>query len=289
MWTQRAFARHGDADVVHALDPAVASRGVDVVTVQDVLPEMFPEWFLRTRGERLNWRLTRKYVSRVPRIIAASAATADELHARWGIRRERMSVVHHGIDTAFFHPVEGKHPLLSKEGPTFVFVGDDNPRKNIGLVVEALAILAKDGPRPRLVRCGPSRYPPVREAYHASAKKGGVDVVEAGFVKDEDLRALLSGATAFVWPSLGEGFGFPPLEAMACGCPVIANDIPINREICGPLAGYHANDPAAAAEAIRVVTGHPPSREALVAYASGFTWERAAKGTLRVYEQVRAR
>lgn len=289
MWAQRALARHGDADVVHALDPAVASRGIDVVTVQDVLPEMFPAWFLTTRGDRLNWRLTRKYVSAAPRVIAASQATADLLHERWAVPRERVTVVHHGIDTASFRPVDERHPLVEDGRPTFVYVGDDNPRKNLALFVRALALLAKDGLRPRLVRCGPSRFPAVREEYAALAKEGGVEVVEAGYVEDADLRALLSSATAFAWPTLGEGFGFPPLEAMACGLPVVAHDIPINREVCGPLASYHADEPAAAAEAIRVLLAHPPSKEALVAYASTFTWERAAAQTRAVYEQVQRR
>ncbi|HEX2022228.1 MAG TPA: glycosyltransferase family 1 protein, partial [Candidatus Thermoplasmatota archaeon] len=244
LWAQRALARRGDAPVLHALDPAVAGRGSDVVTVQDLLPEEFPGWFLRSAGDRLNWRLARRYVSRAPRVIAASRATADALVARWEIPRERIRVVHHGIDAATFHPQDGGHPLLSRDGPTIVYVGDDNPRKNVGLVVRALAALrARDGLEPRLVRCGPARFPEVREAYHADAKAGGVKVVEAGYLPDADLRALLSGAAAFAWPTLGEGFGFPPLEAMACGTPVIALDTPVNREVCGPLARYHADEP----------------------------------------------
>lgn len=282
LWLQglRRQPREG-ADLVHALDTSVASRGCDVVTVQDILPEQFPRWFLRTASQRLDWRLTRRATTRVPIVLSASEATAELLVERWGIERERIVVAHHGIDNKDFHRVNEPSPLVADKGRTFVYVGDDNPRKNLLRAVEGLARIGEPA---RLVRCGPSRFPDVREAYHAAAKEGGVEIVEAGYVDDAQLRALLSNADAFVWPTLGEGFGFPPLEAMACGCPVVALSTPVNEEICGPLASYHADDAADVATAVRRLLDHPPSTSAIEAYAATFTWERAAQRTLVAYE-----
>ena len=290
LWAQRFTTSRGKADILHALDPAVASRRSDVVTIQDILPEQYPELYLTNARARMDDRINRALARRVPFLVCASEATRDELLRRWELAPDRVVTVHHGIDHARFRPVERRAPWMADGRPTLAYIGDDNPRKNLPLVVRALADL-KERHRvdARFVRVGPTRFPEVRDECHRLAKEHGVDIVEPGFAQDDDVVALLSHASAFVWPTLAEGFGFPPLEAMACGAPVVALDTPVNREICGPLASYHVNDAPACADAIALALAHPPSTEALVAYARTFTWDAAARGTIALYERALAK
>src|SRR5581483_3574271 len=248
LWLARATQRRPDAQIVHATDPAVATRATDVVTVHDLISETHPEWFQASMPARLDWSLTRRYARRAPWIVTDSEATRQEVLSRWAVAPERVVAVHLGIDLDVFQPTTRASPHLAKDKANLVYVGDDNPRKNVMLAVRAAGLLG--GPA-RLIRFGPSRFPEIHRAYQEEAKRLGVDLVEPGFADDASVIAALSGADAFLWPSLAEGFGLPPLEAMACGCPVVALDTPVNREVCGPLARYHSNDPEAAAAAIR--------------------------------------
>jgi len=108
-------------------------------------------------------------------------------------------------------------------------------------------------------------------------------------VPDEDLSAWYSGAACLAWPSLYEGFGFPPLEAMACGCPVVVSTAGSLPEIAGPAALLvEPRDERALADAIRTLILDPPSDliERGLAHAARFSWDRTARETLRVYETL---
>lgn len=288
LWWQRLASRVSGFEVVHALDPSVAMANTDVVTVHDLLVELDPATYQRTLGAKLDWRLSRRQASRAPYLIAVSEVTRQAILDAWGIDPSRVTTIHHGIDADVFHPVRADSPLLAKDKPTFVYVGDDNPRKNVGLVVDALRVLRRDhGVEARFVRVGPSRHPSVHGPYRSIAANEALDLVEPGFVPDDELPALLSGAAAFVWPTRAEGFGIPPLEAMACGAPVVALDTPINREVCGPSARYHQDDADALALALRDAAKGAPDRAALVAHARTFDWDETARRTMQVYEEAR--
>lgn len=287
LWAQRLLASRGGCDLLHALDPAVATGRADVVTIQDLLPEEFPELFQTTRRDRLDTRLSRGLARRARWFLVPTEATRQSLVARWGVPEARVVVVPHGIDHDKFRPTPGGSPLAAPGKRTFVYVGDDNPRKNVLLAVRALAALkARHGIDARLVRVGPTRFPPVHEEYRRAASDAGVELVEPGFLDDDALTRLLSACDAFVWPTRGEGFGFPPLEAMACGAPVVALDTPVNREVCGPLACYHPDEADACADALATVLRAPPAAEVLNAHARTFTWENAARKTREVYARA---
>jgi glycosyltransferase involved in cell wall biosynthesis len=286
-WLAR-LAKAPRHDVVHALAPALAVRGTDVLTIHDLTEEVFPQWYQRGLATRADIRLTRAIGRRVPWLVADSEVTRQHAIKLWKVAPERVVTVHLGIDPERFQPTSERTPLLAEDKPNLVFTGDDNPRKNIALAVRAVAALRREhGIDARLVRVGPTRDPDVHDAYRREAKEQGVDLVEPGFVDDRDLVSLYSHADAFLWPPVAEGFGLPPLEAMACGAPVVALDTPINREVGGPLACYHRDDASDAAAAIARVLAHPPAREALRAYASQFTWARTAARTREVYARVR--
>lgn len=287
VWAQRLGLRRGDADLLHALDPAAAPARADVVTVHDLLPEEFPDLFLASAGARLDWSMTRANARRARFFVTPSEATRRALIDRWQVEGARIVAAPHGIDHDVFRPTPVGSRWLAEGRPTLVYVGDDNPRKNVDLAVAAVGELkARHGIDARFVRVGPARFPDVHEAYRRAAKERGVDLVEPGYLSDEELVPLLSGAAAFLWPTRGEGFGFPPLEALACGAPVVALDTPIDREICGPHARYHPDDPVACADAIAALLRAPPPKDALLAHARGFTWDACARRVLALYERA---
>lgn len=289
LWAARAFhPSRRDVDLVHALDPAVATRATDVVTVHDVVIEQFPGIYQHDVATRWDWRLTKRLALRVPWVVCVSDATRDEVLARWQLDPERVVTVPSGIDHSTFRRSQAGSPWVAADGrPTLVYVGDDNPRKNLRLAVEAVGRLAeRHGVRARFVRVGPSGFPRVRAEYLLRAQAMRVDLVEPGYLKDDELVALLSRARAFLWPTLAEGFGFPPLEAQACGCPVVALDTKINREIVGPYGRYHADDADAAADALASVLERPPAPSDVATWAAGFTWERTAARLRDVYARA---
>ncbi|MFA5862233.1 MAG: glycosyltransferase family 1 protein [Candidatus Thermoplasmatota archaeon] len=287
-WLARLTAAPGRHDVLHALDPAVVVRGTDVVTVHDLTQEIYPEWYQRHRAARWDIAVTRAIAHRVPWVIADSDVTRSEVISRWGVKPERIVTVRLGVDQSKFRPTAEGSPLLAKEKPNLVYTGDDNPRKNLMLAVRAVAKLREsEGIDARLIRLGPSRHPEVHGPYREFAAKHRVDLVEPGFVDEKELVGVLSHADAFLWPPLAEGFGFPPLEAMSCGLPVVALDTPINREICGAVSEYHPGDPTAMASAVERMLREPPQRDRILAHARTFTWERTVRETQAVYARVR--
>ena len=289
LWGARAMAKRTRHDVVHALDPAVATSQTDVVTVHDLIAETHAHWYTHDVVTRLDLRFTRRYARRVPHVIADSDYTRDAIIQHWGVPPERIRTVHLGIDHGLFRPLDAPARALAQDKPNLVFVGDDNPRKNIVLAVRAVAQLkVRHDIDARLIRIGADKFPGVHLGYRQEAATLGVELVEPGALPDDELVATLSGADALVWPTLAEGFGFPPLEAMACGTQVVALDTPINREICASAARYHPDAPEAAADALADALAKPMPHETLVRHAGMFTWRRAAEQTLAVYAEARA-
>ena len=281
---QRAKQAPPTHGLVHALDPAVATRGADIVTVHDLIPETFPTGGLATR---LDWALSRANTRRAPHLVAISQATAADIVQRWQVDPARVTVIHHGIDPARFTPSE-RRPAWFPDGRVAIYVGDDHPRKNLRLAIEALGRLKADGDDVSFVRLGRTRFPALTEQWRGRARTLGVRVVEPGYVTDGDVVAALSAADVFLWPTRAEGFGFPPLEAMACGTAVVALDTPVNREILGDAASYHGDQVEAAAAAIRGALDAPASVETVRRYAAGYSWARTAKQTLALYDHVQA-
>jgi len=245
------------------------------------------------RRDRIGIRLDAAGIRGATAVVALSQATKDDVVAHLGIPAERVFVVHAGLDHGRFRPVERR--LI--EPPYVLFVGTEHPRKNLATLFEAFAALKRD-PRfraLRLVKVGGAggAEAPFREATLAAMRNLGVahDVVLAGRVPADDLPAYYSGASCLVLPSLAEGFGNPPLEAMACGCPVVVSAAGSLPEIAGDAAVVvpprDADVIRAAMEAILV---DPALRGELrtrgLARAQEFSWPRAARETARVYETV---
>lgn len=288
----------GRAALVHSLSPVtpVPTRAPLVVTIHDLLPLHHPDWY--ERGPRWsNVRAFRHAADHAAAIVTPSRAVAADVEARLGVDAERICVVAEGVDGAFaVADDEAIAQACAQHGLTpgryVVAVGEIGPRKNLAVLVRALAGLPPDQ-RPMLVLVGGDGQDAA--AVHALPAQLGVsDYVRAtGRVDDRTLVALLHGARALVHPALYEGFGLTPLEAMSAGTAVVVSDAGSLPEVVGDagiLVGPRDID--GWADAITRVMTDDALLTRLVAAgrqrASSFTWEAAAEATWQVYDRVAA-
>jgi glycosyltransferase involved in cell wall biosynthesis len=269
-----------------------------VVTVHDVMRQLD---VLRgellvgppSRRDRLVLRLDRAGILRADALIAVSETTKSDLVRHLGVAPDRVTVVYEGIDHSLFRPVERR--LLDE--PYVLFVGSEQPRKNLATLLRALAKAKRDPAleRLKLVKVGAAAdfEPSFRASTLQTLAELGLerDVLFTERVPEDELVAWYSGAACLVLPSLSEGFGLPPLEAMACGCPAIVSDRGALPEVAGEAAlVVEALDADALAGAIVRVFGDGSLRTELrergLERARAFSWERAAAETLRVVAAV---
>jgi len=271
----------GDVDLVHGTNfvlPPTKRRGV--VTIHDLS-------FLRDDAfpGAASWaRMAPWSIERAARVITITTAVADEIVDNYGVERDRISVTHLGVAPVFY----GASPLsdiaLERLGITRPFVlaaGTLEPRKNLARLLQAWTALgsARDGWCMALA--GPKGWGP------ALPETPGVALT--GWVGDETLPGLLAAADVFAFPSLYEGFGLPPLEAMAAGTACLVGSYAAASEVVGDAAVLV--DPTdvdgIAAALLRLLTDERERKTFALAgkaRAAGFTWERTASTTIAAYQ-----
>ena len=284
------FLSHGDAP---ARMPASA-----VVTIHDIILEIFGHLYPTARS--LKYRIARQLeawaIESARTIVADSQATADDLVRLHHVPVANVHVAHLGVDGAFAPPppaaldaVRARHSL---PGPFVLYVGGIDARKNVLMLLDAFAHARAQGlpPGVPLVFAGRVDHAPELPALRERAAALGLtDAVRwLGFVPDGELPALLAAAGVFAFPSLYEGFGLPPLEAMACGAAVVSSNGGSLAEVVGDAALVaSATDAAAFGDAIarvlRDVALAAGLRERGRQRAATFTWDRCAADTMTAY------
>ncbi|HKP17938.1 MAG TPA: glycosyltransferase family 1 protein [Gaiellaceae bacterium] len=239
-------------------------------TLHDLQHEEFPQffsWSQRAYRRRVyGWTIERSRM-----LIAISEYVRRSLIERHSVAPDRVRTIHHGIDHAVFSP-----GTATRE-PFLLYPANAWPHKNHGRLFEAFALVRRRRPELRLVLTG---------AGHDRLRLPE-GVVSHGRVRVEELVELYRTAAAVVFPALYEGFGLPPLEAMACGCPVAVSRVASLPEVCGEAAIYF--DPTSAesvAEGIETVLDRPPAGG--IAHAASFTWEECARRHDAVYRELEA-
>ncbi len=243
-----------------------------------------------------------KLARRQDEIISVSGKTARDIHYFWKVPPERVTVIHHGIEHERFSRVsrENARQLCRRrfglEQPFFLYVSRlEHPAKNHVRLIEAFdRFKRKTGSTWQLVFAGGDWHGAAM--IHDAAQKASArrDIRRLGFVREEDLPSLYRAAEGFVYPSLHEGFGFPPLQAMASGCPVLCSTAGALEEIVGDAALLlnPADCEEWATQMIRIA-GDAALRKDLeargLARARLFNWDRAATETLKVYSRAIAR
>jgi glycosyltransferase involved in cell wall biosynthesis len=292
-----AASVEGEIDVYHATDylaPRLRHTPV-VATVYDAIPLARPEWASQRLRRAKNWLLKRSVIS-ADRVIAISNSAVTELVEQFGVAPERIRVVPLGVDEAWFDPPAPAdvHATLARFGLRpgyFLFVGSLQPRKNVAGLVAAFDALPSPVRRARqLVIAGKYGWSVPQLAAELRARRQQNECIWVDYVDRPALRALYAGAGAFVFPSLGEGFGLPVLEALAAGLPVIATDLPVLREVAGTHAIFvPAADSSALADAMRQADAAPADAAAMAsrrAHALGMDWATCARRTLAVYREL---
>lgn len=235
--------------------------------------------------------VARSLVRRQDKVIAISNTTAKDLNKYFGLANECMTVIHNGVDHSRFFPAQSRR--FTHDAPCFLYVSRlEHPAKNHWRLIQAFNQF-KEVTRSKwkLVLAGGDWHG--AEVIHRAAKESPFadDIHMLGFVADADLPDLYRAADVFIYPSLYEGFGIPPVEAMACGCPVIVSPRGALAEVVGDAA-YIVNPEQI--DSIRLamqrVATDDSVRETLRAAglerARQFDWRRTAAETLRVYEMA---
>ncbi len=268
--------------------------GPTVLTVHDLIFERYPAHHTRRNVLYLRAALPR-FVRAATAVVAVSHATKRDLVELYHAAPDKVHVIHEGIDARFTPAPAGEIARVaaaySPGRPYLLMVGTLEPRKNHARALEALRRLRDEGFPHRLVVAGGRGW--LFEPVLAQVKALGLhdDVTFAGYVPDADLPPLYSGAAAVLVPSLYEGFGFPVLEAMACGAPVVAAATSSLPEVAGRAALLvPPTDAEALAHAARLLLTQPALADTLRArgpvQAARFRWERCAAETVALYRLV---
>lgn len=283
-------------DLTHSATPLLLpTRGRTVITVHDLFFMDFPEMAGEEAG-RAFFNLAAASFRDAGGILTFSNFTSVELISRFALEEQKVKVVYHGVDPRFLEDVPAAELKATRKRcnlpPAFLlFVGAQVPRKNLVRFLEALKIVHLQGIRIPLVLVGPAGED--TEAIRQRAETLGLGhwIISAGYLKDKDVRHIFRLATAFVFPSLCEGFGLPLVEAMASGIPVAASLTSAIPEVCRDAAVYfQPESPESMAEKVVAVVEDGELRHRLIARGKervrDFSWEKAAVETLGFYERI---
>jgi glycosyltransferase involved in cell wall biosynthesis len=291
--------RRARVDVLHVPHYVVPLLfpGRLIVTIHDIIHVLFPEFLPSGFGLVYARFMIRAAIRRGRRVITVSESTAADLQRLFGASGERLRVIPNGVSEEFLRPADPRRDeaILAELGvspPYLLHVGNDKPHKNVTSVLKAYQLLVHDqeGESPPLVMAG--AFPPDGQTAERARAMGLGDRVRClGHLERCRLAALFRGATAFIYPTLYEGFGLPVLEAMACGVPVVAGNVAAVREIAGDaVVRVNPRDLMELSTALRRLLSHPEARRQLSeegrTAALEYRWRKSAEATLAVYRAV---
>jgi glycosyltransferase involved in cell wall biosynthesis len=287
---------------VYTYFPSVGSPSV--VGLHDLIAADFPGLTLPTARARTFWRVKQQLAIRLARrVFTVSESARKEIAARLRIPAEKLAVVPEAPDPVFWPRPEAEvrrelAGLGLGAGESYLlYAGGISPHKNVETLLEAYATVRSAGPGPpKLVVAGALDDDAYLSAT-ASVRKRiaalgiGEDVLLPGFVSDDALACLYTGAAAVVLPSLAEGFGLPAVEAAACGAPLVLSDIPAHRETMGDEALFFPpRDAGVLCERIRQLLGADMLRRSLAERGhrrvARYSWDASAEALRKLVHEV---
>jgi glycosyltransferase involved in cell wall biosynthesis len=280
-------ARHGRLINLGNSGPVLHSRAVTVV--HDAMIFRTPENF--SRKYRLVHGLLGRLLARRGKIATVSEFSKRELESAFGTKD--VTVVSNSCE--HMAAVVRDETVVSRLGladePYLLFVGSRTPNKNIRRAMDAIRMMGSAAPKFVIAGAPASSVFQSYETSEPEANSVTDKIVFTGRLSDEEIAGLYAGATALLFPSLYEGFGIPPLEAMLLGCPVLASDIPPTREVCGDAAlFFDPLRPEDMARAINEVLHNPEHRAKMIERgyqrAQEFSWDRSAGRLFDIVEQL---
>ena len=303
-WEQRTLAERAAGDRLDVFfgpgySVPLALDVPSVVTLHDVSFAAHPEWFGWREGPRRRW-LAARAATAARAVVAGSEFSRREILRHLHAPPDRVRVVRYGVAAPAAAAPGGAEPrretvVAARPGaPLILYAGALFARRRLPLLVAAFERVARAVPGAELAVVGPDRTRPPQDLRGLAEALGvAARVTFLPYVDDGALAALYRRAAVFAWLSEYEGFGLPPLEALASGTPVVAGDIPVAREIYGRAVRLvPLDDPAAVAAALVEVITRRDAREALLAQAgpllARYTWTRAAAETFAILRDAGA-
>lgn len=269
-------------------------RAPTVLTVHDLIYKLYPQYHKRLNYWYLNLAMP-LFCRRAGAIIAVSEATKRDIVQHYGIDEAKIHVVYEAAAGHFQPPHADEIARVRQQYNLpmhyLIHLSTVEPRKNLQRLLDALQIVRRQRPELKLALVGSKGW--LFEEFYARIRDEGLQdvVISLGWIPDDDLPAIIAGAELAVQPSLYEGFGLPILEHMACGQVVAASNASSHPEIGGEAAAYF--DPEAPAEMASVIERllqDPAERErrrrAGLEQAAKFSWQRAARETMAVYQTL---
>ncbi|NLT07986.1 MAG: glycosyltransferase family 4 protein [Ruminococcus sp.] len=290
----------GDSDVTHFFNYIVPPgvKGKTVVTVHDMVYKAFPETVRGRTKLMLNMGL-KSSMKRADMIVTDSEFSKSEILKYFPEHEEKLRVVPCGVDRERFCPctdrerIEAVKSSLEIEGDYFLYLGTIEPRKNLERLIKAYGHFVDEtgGNAPSLVLAGGKGW--LYDGIFARVKSMGLEnkVLFTKYVPSEDMTPLMCGALAFVFPSVYEGFGMPPLEAMACGVPVLCSGEASLPEVTGDCAVIcDAYSIKSITKGLLSLYEDEALRKSLsergLERAKLFTWERSAEMLMEIYREL---
>ncbi|CAM3482682.1 MULTISPECIES: glycosyltransferase [Saccharibacillus] len=280
LWEQLSLpALSKDGFLLNLCNAAPLFKRKQAVTLHDAAVYSVPDTY--SASFKLWYKTMFRVLGRTsPLILTCSNNSKDELVRHCGIRGDKIRVIYHGKEHVLQTGTSPEYPAQQGlERPFVLAVSSQSPNKNFRSIVRAAELIGDQGFD--FVIAGGTNP----KIFKSQETELGDHVRHVGYVADEELRTLYERAACFVFPSFYEGFGFPPLEAMACGCPVIASDTASLPEVCGDAVLYcDPNRPEDIAEKIAHVMQNPALQQQMkqqgLAQAAKFSWEKCAYETL---------
>lgn len=255
-----------------------------VITIYDMIPELFPSEFPEAAEANA---IKKAAAIDANHVICISHSTRADVLRLCNIDPGKVSVVHLGVDQPLSRQAE--QPRRYREKPYFLFVGQRGGYKNFGRLLKAFAASSLDAEFD-LIAFGGGAFTARELEEQRSLGLGDGTVLQMGG-GDDLLGELYSGAQGFVYPSIYEGFGLPPLEAMAQGCPVLSSNTSSMPEVIGNAGEFF--DPESVDDicrALRLIASDSGRRDSLIAAGreriASFTWENTARETIAVYDRL---
>ncbi len=287
------------ADITHFFNYIVppAVHGKTVVTVHDMVYKAFPET-VRARTKYMLDSGLKRSMKRADLIVTDSEFSKAEIIKYFPQHENKLRVVPCGVDLEKFRPCETPERIpevkksLEIEGDYFLYLGTIEPRKNLERLIEAYHIFSQRvSDAPKLVLAGGKGW--LYDSIFAKVKELKLDkqVIFTKYIPAEDMNPLMCGALAFVFPSIYEGFGMPPLEAMACGVPVLSSGEASLPEVTGDCAVIcDAYSAESIAEGLMKLCSDESLRADLsrrgLERAKTFTWDKSAEILHNVYKEL---
>ncbi len=265
--------------VVHALSPEVVTRHTNVVTIHDIIPFTQPDVYMRTLYDKIAYNVAFKKSLKVENLLVSTNYGKKQMLEHLDVKEEQLRVVNHCIDHEkyFFDP----NSPFESETTNIVTMSDFNPRKRIDVAVQAM----KELPEISFFHIGPtqgwkSNFERIKEI-----AKDSDNIHFLGPLPVEEARRYLSNADVFVYLSDEEGFGYPILEAMACGTNVLINRIPVFEELFSDVANF-CDLNSFSPEDIKNAIKKKKDRKTLEDFSNKFSVERMSRDLISVYESI---